>query len=183
MRSKPKLRQVSSEHSTMKVRLKSPKRVLSFELERVIGNLVGRSELRARDRLERREILFRRRFFGLVMGVAEQVAQMVGVAHVAAEQRLQGVAPKVGLVAFVEKREQPVVRALLSRRRRGRHLDRQRQGDQANLRRNPLQAQAQLVNSSGSGGQRRSFNSSRIRLDRRYAKGRCEFGSQRPFDQ
>ena len=47
------------------------------------------------------------------MGIAEQVAEPVGVAHVAAEQRLQRIALEARLVAVLEQLEQAVVRALL----------------------------------------------------------------------
>ena len=58
-----------------------------------------------------------RRFLGLVMGVAEKVAEPVGIALVAAVERLQRVAPEARLVAVLEQLEQPVVRARLRSRR------------------------------------------------------------------
>ena len=99
-------------------------------LEHVVGDAVGRVQLLARDRPERCEVMLGRRFLGLVMGVAEEVAEPVGIALVAAVERLQRIAPEARLVAVLEQLEQPVVRARLSaalgagaaarRRRRGR---------------------------------------------------------------
>src|SRR3954452_20596383 len=53
----------------------------------------------------------------LEMRIAEQVAEPVGVAVVAAEQRLQRVALEARLIAVLEQLEQAIVSALLLRRR------------------------------------------------------------------
>ena len=89
------------------------KRVLGLPLERVVGELVDFAQVVARDRVERRQVMLGRRLLRLVMLVAEQVAEPVGVAQVAAVQRLQRVALERRLVALLEQLEQPLVRARL----------------------------------------------------------------------
>ena len=59
--------------------------------------------------MKRLEIMFGRSFLALKMRIAEQVAKLVRIAHVAAEQRLDRVALKARLVAVLEQLEEPVV--------------------------------------------------------------------------
>jgi len=47
------------------------------------------------------------------VGIAEQVAEVIDVAHVAAEQCLKRIALEISLIAFLEQSEQALVRALL----------------------------------------------------------------------
>ena len=71
----------------------SPRSVsLVLIFEHVVGELVVGAELRARDRVERRKIVLGRRLLALEMRIAEQVAEPVGIAIVAAEDRLQRIA-------------------------------------------------------------------------------------------
>ena len=93
-------------------------------LEHVVGELVGRVELVARDRVERREVVLGGRLLALVIFVGDEVAEPVGIAQVAAEQRLQRVALEGGFVAVLEQLEQPVVRALPGPARRSRRRSR-----------------------------------------------------------
>src|SRR5689334_13088123 len=80
------------------------------------------------------------RLLALVMRVAEQVAEPVGVAIVAAEQRLQRVALQARLVAVLEQLEQAVVRALLGTGLREHHRRRGGQRSCAQQRRQQDQA-------------------------------------------
>ena len=96
-----------------KVRLKSPKRIFGLEFEHVIGELVVGAEVGARDGVKRGKIVLRRRLLALEVRVAVKVAEPVGVAVIAAEQRLQRIALQRSVVALLEQLEKPVVRARL----------------------------------------------------------------------
>ena len=61
--------------------------------------------------MERGKVVLGCGLLRLIMRVAEQVAEPIGVAHVAAEQRLQRIALEARLVAVLEQLEQAVVRA------------------------------------------------------------------------
>jgi hypothetical protein len=99
------------------VGLKPPKRVLGLILEDVIGELVVLAEPAARNRLQGGKILLGRGPLALVMGIAEEVAEPIGIAIIAPEQGLERIALEARLVAVLEQLEKPVVSALLRRRR------------------------------------------------------------------
>ena len=79
------------------VRLKAAQRVLGLELEDVVGELVRLAELVARDRMQRRQFLLRGCALVREMPVAEQVADPVGIAEVAAIEGLKRIAPEASL--------------------------------------------------------------------------------------
>jgi len=66
------------------VRLKSAQRILGLELEHIVGELVGRIEFGARDRVKRCELLLGRGFLALKMRVAVTSANGVPAAFVIA---------------------------------------------------------------------------------------------------
>ena len=103
------------------VGLKTAQRVPRGIIEDVVSEPVGRTQPVAGDGAKLGEVLLGGGFLGLEMGAAEQVAEAVREAQLAAVQRLQRVAAKEGFVAVLEQLEQPVMRALLGRRggRRG----------------------------------------------------------------
>ena len=76
----------------------------------------------ARNGVEPGEVVLGRRLLALVVSVAIEVAEAVGVAHVAAVERLQRIALEARFVAVLEQLEQALVSALL------RHLGRLRRG-------------------------------------------------------
>ena len=79
-------------------------RQVGLPFEDVVGELVGRRERLAIDPAKRRAILLARRALGVEIGVADIVAQLVGIAHVAAEQRIDRIAAEIVLVALLEQR-------------------------------------------------------------------------------
>ena len=95
------------------VRLQPAQRVRRRIIEHVVGELVGRIELAARDRLERRKVVLGGGLLRRIISVADIVPQPVGVAHVAAQERFERVAPEVPLIALLEQLEQPVMGAEL----------------------------------------------------------------------
>ena len=77
--------------------------------------------------MQRRQFLFRGRALLREMLVAEQVADLIGIAQVAAIKRLKWIAPERAFVAVFEQLEQAVVSAgLRGRGRRRLSLQRRR---------------------------------------------------------
>ena len=103
------------------VRLKAAQRVLGLELEDVVGELVRLAELVARDRMQRCQFLLRGCPLFREMPVAEQVADPIGIAEVAAIEGLKRIAPERAFVAVLEQLEQAIVNAGLGRPRRAGH--------------------------------------------------------------
>ena len=94
------------------VRLVPAQRILGRIFEHVVGELVGRIELVARDGAKRGEIAFRGCLLRRIIFVGDAVAEAVGIAQVAAEDGVQRIALQRGFVAGLEQLEQPVMRAL-----------------------------------------------------------------------
>ena len=125
------------------VRRVALERLLGLVFEHIVGDAVGRIQLVARDRAQRREIVLGSGLFRLEVRVAEQVAEPVGVAQVAAVESLERVALEARLVAFLEQLKQPLVRARLRRRGGGRLGGCTREGRQSEERCGKDQANGQ----------------------------------------
>ncbi len=80
---------------------------IGLPLEHVIGDLVGGVELCAIDRGERLEVALVRRLVRGLRLIGEEVAEPVGIAQVAAHQRLDRLALEHRLIAVMEELEQP----------------------------------------------------------------------------
>jgi hypothetical protein len=104
------------------VRLQAAQRVPGLIFERVVGQLVGRVELRSVDLPERSEVMLGSGAFGSIIFVAEIVAEPIGIAHVTAEDGADRIALERRLVARLEQGKERVMLALdrLGRRRFGR---------------------------------------------------------------
>jgi hypothetical protein len=94
---------------------------LVARLEHVIGDLVGRGQLRPIDRLERGEVMLDRGTLGGQIRVRQIVAEPVRIAHVTPEDRVDRITLQARFVAVVEQSlEARIVRALTRLRdRRG----------------------------------------------------------------
>ena len=99
--------------------------------EDVISQLVGGIELASVDRPKRRQFGHQRGFLARQIVVGDIVAELVGIAHVAAEQGEQGIALELRLVAVLEQLEQGVMGTCHRRGRLGggRRLGDWRRGD------------------------------------------------------
>ncbi len=86
--------------------------VRSLPLEHVVGNAFGRGQPGAIDPLQRRQVGRRRGAFGGVVGIADPVAELTRVAHVAAIHGAQRITPQVALVARRKQRRQRLRRRL-----------------------------------------------------------------------
>ena len=93
---------------------------LRLLLEHIVGDLVDIGQLGAVDAREAAQVGLRRGLLGEQLLFREPVAQTVGIAQVAAEDRLDRVAPEAGLVAVVKQLLQPGVLGGITRLRRRR---------------------------------------------------------------
>ena len=107
---------------------------LLFVLEHVVGDPIDRGQLRPIDPRQHRQIVLARLLLGGGLGVGQELAEPIGVAQVAAEQRLQRIALQAGLVAGREQRLQLRILNPLARQRggRGRRLGGERRGERSN---------------------------------------------------
>ena len=78
-------------------------RVAPLIFEDVIGEPVGRVELVAGDGAQRRQIGLGGGALGVEIGVGAEIAEPVGIAEIAAEHRLQRVAPQARRIALLEQ--------------------------------------------------------------------------------
>jgi hypothetical protein len=115
------------------VRLQAAEVQLTLPLEHVVGHALGLAQPRPVDPRKRREFLFGSLPLGGIISVRREIAEPVGIAHVAAVQGRQRVALEVRFVTGGEQGRERLrwglgcCRGLGSHKDRGRHAG-QRQG-------------------------------------------------------
>ena len=82
-------------------------RLFLIIFEHVIGNLVRRAECIAVDCAQVGQVFLRGGTLAVIIGVSAEIADLVGITHVAAKQRTDRIALQAGFVFGSEKRSHP----------------------------------------------------------------------------